>query len=197
MIPFEHIVLVDFENVPDVDFAGIEGKPVRVVLLIGTRQQRLDLALVRQIHRLNGQIELVEVGVAGRSAFDLALAYQLGLAVKEHPQAQFHIVSQAEDFEPLLRHLASRGMDVTRHVVFPSLYLPIPVRRDAPVVRLEKLIEQIRQGTVRPRKRSTLEHVIATFDGNDLTKEQVKVVLEQLIRQRVLLIDDRDKVGYP
>ncbi len=197
MIPFEHIVLVDFENVPDVDFAGIEAKPVRVVLLIGTRQHRLDLALVRQIHRLNGQIELVEVRVAGRIAFDLALAYQLGVAAKEHPQAQFHIVSQAEDFEPLLRHLASRGLNVTRHNVFPSLYLPIPLRRDAPVVRVEKLIEQIRDGTLRPRKRSTLEQVIATFDGNDLTKEQVRVVLDQLIRQRVLLIDDRDKVGYP
>lgn len=197
MIPFEHIVLVDFENVPDVDFAGMEGKPVRVLLLIGARQRRLELALVRQIHRLSGQIELVEVGATGRSAFDLALAYHLGVATKEHPQAQLHIVSQAEDFEPLLRHLASRGMNVTRHDSFPLLYLPIPVRRDAPVVRLDKLIEQIRQGSVRPRKRATLEHVIATFDGNDLSKEQVRVLVEQLIRQRVLLIDDRDRVGYP
>lgn len=197
MISFEHIVLVDFENVPDVDFAGMEGKPVRVLLLIGARQRRLDLALVRQIHRMSGQIELVEVGATGRSAFDLALAYQLGVAAKEHPQAQFHIVSQAEDFEPLLKHLAARGLEVTRHDAFPLLYLPIPVRRDAPVVRLDKLIEHLRQGGVRPRKRSTLEHFLATFDGHSLTKEQVAALVDQLLSQRVITIDDRDKVGYP
>lgn len=197
MASFEHIVLVDFENVPDVDLASIEGKPVRAVLVIGARQRRLDLALVRQVHRMSGQIELIEAGASGRGAFDLALAYQLGLAVKEHPRAQFHIVSHTEDFEPLIRHLAERGMVVVRHDSFPALYLPIPVRRVESVVLLDRLIAHLRNAGIRPRKRATLENLISGFEGNSIPKGQVSALITQLLQHRVITIDDRDKVGYP
>eukprot|EP01031_Cornospumella_fuschlensis_P013228 gene13228-biopygen11165 len=71
----DHLVFVDFENVPALDLSAIEGKSARVTLLIGKNQKKLDLDLVRQIHRLAPQVDLVEVGASGHNALDLTLAF--------------------------------------------------------------------------------------------------------------------------
>src|SRR4051812_27262518 len=79
--PMNH-VFVDFENVPSVDLSLIRGRPVDVTLLIGEKQRRLDLDLVRQIHEHATQVSLVEVGASGRNALDLVLAWHLGHAAE-------------------------------------------------------------------------------------------------------------------
>ncbi|MES1168419.1 MAG: hypothetical protein ABUL61_04545, partial [Oleiharenicola lentus] len=67
---FTYFVFVDFENVPTADLGLVEGKPVHVTFLIGKKQTWLDLTLVKQIHRLATQVELVEVGASGHNALD-------------------------------------------------------------------------------------------------------------------------------
>ena len=120
-----HFVLVDFENVSEVDLGLVEDRPVHVTLLIGKNQKKLDLALVRQIHRLAARVELVEVGASGHNALDLTLACYLGQAVQQWPTAQFHIVSKDQDFEPTIGHLVARGVEVARCDAFHLLsFLP-------------------------------------------------------------------------
>lgn len=124
---FNHFVFVDFENVSDIDLGLVEGKPVHVTLLIGKNQKKLDLSLVRQIHRLATQVELVEVGASGHNALDLTLAFYLGQSVQRSPTAGFHIVSKDQDFEPMIGHLTTRGMKVARCDAFHLLpFLPRP-----------------------------------------------------------------------
>ena len=118
---FAHFVFVDFENVPDVDLGLVEGKPVHVTLLIGKNQKKLDLTLVRQIHRLASQVELVEVGATGRNALDLTLAFYLGQSVHQRSSAQFHIVSKDQDFDPMIGHLVGRTVKVARCEAFHLL----------------------------------------------------------------------------
>jgi hypothetical protein len=116
-----YFVFVDFENVQKVDLALIEGKPVHVTLLIGKNQTWLDLALVQQIRRLPNQVELLEVGASGRNALDLTLAQYLGRAVERIPEATYGIVSKDKDFDPMIAHLVSRGIDVVRKDTFAGL----------------------------------------------------------------------------
>lgn len=224
----EHFVFVDFENVPKVDLGLVEGRPVHVVLLIGKKQTRLDLPLVRQIHRLAAQVELVEVGATGRNALDLTLACYLGQAVERTPGADFHIVSKDKDFEAMIAHLRGKGIKVARHDSFAALPFlaprkklrskppfitategaetkPAAAPKAAPPSRLEpaadrlsQLIQQLKIGGManRPKKRSTLEHHIAAFHGNKLSPDEVRAQIDQLVRRRVIAIDDKGRVTY-
>jgi hypothetical protein len=114
-------VFVDFENVPSVDLTLIRGRPADVTLLIGEKQRRLDLDLVRQIHEHATQVSLVEVGASGRNALDLVLAWHLGHAAEQCPKDTFFVVSKDKDFDPLIKHLRARGLEVARVDAFSAL----------------------------------------------------------------------------
>ena len=115
MASLTHHVFVDFENVPNVDLTLIENRPARVTLLIGKRQQKLDLKLVQQILRFADQVKLVEVGASGRNALDLTLACYLGRAIQLESGTTFAIVSRDKDFDPMIAHLKGTGVMVSRH----------------------------------------------------------------------------------
>lgn len=216
-----HFVFVDFENVPDVDLGGVEGKPVHVTLLIGKNQGKIDFALVDQIHRLSAQVELVKVGASGRNALDLTLACYLGQEVQQNPGAEFYIVSKDRDFEPMIDHLRGKNIKVTRHDSFATLpFLPkpkkhSPVKVAAPVKtsapgkavasvqatsgdeRFEKLVTRLKNNSApRPKKKSSLLAHINTVFGGKLNEMEQNQKLAELVRRGVLSIDAKDKVTY-
>ncbi len=114
-------VFVDFENVPNVDLALIRDRAAEVTLLIGEKQRRIDLELVRQIHAHATQVTLIEVGASGRNALDLVLAWHLGNSADRYPSDMFFVVSKDKDFDPLIKHLRSRGLEVARVDAFAAL----------------------------------------------------------------------------
>ncbi|HEX2853753.1 MAG TPA: PIN domain-containing protein [Opitutaceae bacterium] len=120
-----HFVFVDFENVPEVDLAAIAGRAVHVTLLLGNKQKKLDLELVKQIKAFHAQVDLVEVGGSGRNALDLTLACYLGRAIERAPAAGFAIVSKDKDFAPMIAHLVTQKIEVARYDSFAALpFLP-------------------------------------------------------------------------
>lgn len=131
-------VFVDFENVPSVELSAIGPHPVEVTLLIGEKQRRLELPLVRQIHEHAAKVTLVEVGASGRNALDMVLAWHLGKTIEQHPDDVYFVVSRDKDYDPLIRHLRTRGHDVTRVDSFnalPFVMTQAPVRKPAPARR--------------------------------------------------------------
>jgi hypothetical protein len=192
-----HFVFVDFENVHTVDLALIASQPVHVTLLIGEKQKRLDLALVRQIHRHAAQVELVEVGATGRNALDLVLACHLGKAVVQHPGGLFHIVSKDKDFNPLVGHLRAEDINVARHDVFTSLPFLTPPKTTAADDRLTKLIDGLQgQQRSRPQRRKTLLSHIQAFYNNRLAPPEAEAVVDDLQQRGILSIDEKGKVSY-
>ena len=118
-------IFVDFENVPTVDLALIGDHVAEVTLLIGEKQRRLELTLVRQIHEHAAKVNLIEVGASGRNALDLVLAWHLGKTAERHPDDHFFVVSKDKDFDPLITHLRARKLNVERIDAFSMLpFLP-------------------------------------------------------------------------
>jgi hypothetical protein len=197
-----HHVFVDFENVPSVELTLIDGKPVHVTLLIGEKQKRLDLALVRAIHRHATQVTLIEVGASGRNALDLVLACHLGQAATHHPQANFHIISKDKDFDPLVAHLKNAGVRVARHGAFDALpFFGRPrkiVPRPAEEERLAKLIDRLETKTrARPAKRTRLLSHINGFYGNALSEAELEGIAANLVDRGIIAIDPEGRVTYP
>lgn len=213
-----HFVLVDFENVQDIDLALVESHPVQVVLCIGKSQQRLELGLVRQIHRQSAQVTLVDVGASGRNALDLTLSFYLGERVAKAPSAEFCIVSKDKDFDPMISHLTTRAIKVGRYESFAGLpFLPAvkqpaaakkptrPVKSTAPHQpesvgaddKLQKLTSRLKNNLgPRPKRKDRLLSHIGNAYGNKLSAEEQADLLQQLIAGGVLRIDAKDNVTY-
>jgi hypothetical protein len=219
---FRHFIFVDFENVPRVHLDAVKGKPVHVTLLLGEKQKRLELALVRQIHELGReQVELIEVGASGRNALDMVLAAHLGRCTLQHPDAAFVIISKDRDFDPLIAHLVAAKLRVERHPDFSTLVFlgspkpkPAPAPRFAParvaptrpaarpttvpVDTFEKLVGRLRSHAgPRPKRKDRLLHHISTAFGNKLTEAELNAHAVELVRRGVLTIDAKGKVTYP
>lgn len=219
-----HFVFVDFENVPSVDLALLEGKPVHVTLFIGEKQTRLDFALVRQIHRYASQVRLIPVGASGRNALDLVLAAHLGRAMGEREAAEFTIISRDHDFDPVVAHFSASGVSVRRapdlaalpifrpakpraplggrrateskqpaSAVSPPAPLATPSRRQA---KLERLAEQMKTKSHRPKTRVSLLHHIDTVFGPQLAPADQEAILAELLGRKLFTIPDGKKVVY-
>lgn len=193
-----HHIFVDFENVPTVDLALIADHNAHVTLLIGDKQKRLDLPLVRQIHRHASRVTLIEVGGSGRNALDLVLACHLGQAVVNRPGAVFHIVSKDKDFNPLVAHLRAADVDVTRHDAFAALpFLQRNAPRAAPDDRLGRLIDRLSHKTIaRPVRRKTLLSHIQAFYANRLSPDELEAVVAALEERGVIAFDEKGRVNY-
>lgn len=199
---FAHRVFVDFENVPTVDLAPVAGQPVHVTLLIGERQRRLELALVRQIHQHAEQVTLVEVGATGRNALDLVLACHLGKALEQHATAEFYIVSKDRDFDPLISHLTAERIAVSRHDSFAQLpcLKARPGGAGAPgrteTERLTKVIAALAKpnGSRPKRMKRLLAHINSMF-ANGLSESELTTVVDELVRRGILRVDG-EKIAY-
>lgn len=203
-----HFVFVDFENVPKVDLAPVAGKSVHVTLLIGKKQTKLDTTLSLQLNKFSDQVDPVHVDASGRNALDMILAGYLGQAVERHPGAHFHIVSKDQDFEPLMAHLQSKGVQVSRHDAFAALPFlassrktpaqkpTTPTKPKAPDDKYLKLLDQIKSGKNRPGTRAKLMHHIHTVYGQKTSPEQQTEVIIRLADENLITIDEKDRVRY-
>jgi len=199
---FSEFVFVDFENVGEVDLSWIEGNPVHATLLIGRHQNKIALPLVTQIHRLAGQVDLVEVDASGRNALDLTLAAYLGMAIERSPEAKFTIISKDKDFDAMIRHLSASGVTVSRHESLASASSPGRRRKAAPAAdsdpRWQKLVSRLADPEMknRPRSRKSLISHIRAQLGKAATEDSVDAVLKLLLDDGVLSFDSKDKIRY-
>jgi hypothetical protein len=132
---FAHYIFVDFENVQDVDLELIEGRPVHVTLLIGSKQTKLPTELSMQIHNFSGQLQPVQLDASGRNALDLTLSSYLGRTLERAPGAQYAIVSRDKDFDPMIGHWRSLGVDLVRVPAFAAVPFLGGSSRRAPAAR--------------------------------------------------------------
>ncbi|HUJ44050.1 MAG TPA: PIN domain-containing protein [Opitutaceae bacterium] len=193
-----HHVLVDFENVQAVDLGSLGDKPVAVTLLLGRMQKRLEVGLVQQLLQRPSGVRLIEMGVSGKNALDLALAYHLGKAAAADPGGCFHIISRDRDYDPLIAHLKQAGIKIWRHDTF-SIQAILPEGKPAATAgKIEIVANRLRRSTTnRPKRKSTLlSHIRAQFQGR-LKDSEAGEIVAALVGRGIIGIDSKDKVTYP
>lgn len=197
-----HHILIDFENVPAVDLAPLVGQAIEVTLLIGERQKQMKIDQVTALVAGGSAMRLIKVGVTGRNALDLTLAYYLGRASLENPRAEFHIISRDTDYDAMIEHVNRHGIRVDRAASVDELeflqrsYAP---GRDeqADHGRVDDVIELLdRNEASRPKTKKRLRSSIASWYASEITEEELDEILLALERRGIVAIDDRGRVSY-
>ncbi len=198
-----HVVLIDGENVPEVD-AGLFGhESVRFILLFGANQSKMKVELVERLVEHAAAVKLIRLGSSGKNALDFALAYYLGQAAASDPGAHYHLVSKDGGYDPLVKHLQSRGLAVQRHAGNDSLPFlkrpPVKAAAKTPAnaadmfaITVERLKNHVKN---RPKKKKGLLGTLTNYLGKTpvMTPE---ALLERLIRAGHVSIGEKEELCY-
>jgi hypothetical protein len=134
--------------------------------------------------------EDVRASANGRNALDMQIAFYLGQLAAKDASAQVHVISKDTDYDPLIAHLQSKGLDVRRSATLSGL---LPVENE----RLEKAIEHLSgPKTNRPRRKITLVNALNNLWGKSLSEAEIEGLIAELVQRGVLSVDGT-KVAYP
>lgn len=180
MIP--SIWLVDYENVQKITPAAIP-PDVHLRVFVGANQPRLPTALVKLQDTLKERFRFVWIEGTARNTLDFHIACHLGEALVQTPNANFVILSNDKGFDPLIRHLAARGIRCRRQGQESSAARVPPKPAEDPVIaQVVNHLHKIEK-TKRPRKRQTLTNYLTNHFKKKLTAPQISTAIEQLVKQ--------------
>ncbi len=213
-------VFVDFENVCEIDTTLLENTNVHFTLLLGAGQTKLDVGLVQQLLLHASSVQLVRITSRGKNALDFALAYYLGQAAAAAPQTTFHIVSKDTGFDPLIEHLISKQIRISRHNDFADLISPAvgqaatspkPKASTKPKatasngvtgqvsgesVTDQALVQLRKVSANRPKSRKSLVSFLTSHLGPNLTETGAARLIDRLSQGGNLAIDTKGAVTY-
>lgn len=95
-------------------------------LLVGSKQTKLDTDLVVKLMEHASSVNLVKLTSSGKNALDFTLAYYLGRVAVTDPTAYFHIIAKDTGYDPLIKHLRERHINVQRHASCSDLSFTWP-----------------------------------------------------------------------
>lgn len=196
-------LLVDFENVQPKNLAQLRGRPVHVMIFVGSQQSKLPFELAQTVQALGERAEYVQIAGTGRNALDLHIAYYVGRLAAQHPGAQFFIFSKDRDYDVLIKHLVARSIRCRRTNNLGDLPAPqgvpavrpsqAPVKTPAAPDRLAPVVAHLRKlkGS-RPRKLKTLKSSLAAQFAREGGAARVEQLIEDLRQRGVIAIEGND-----
>lgn len=203
-------IFVDFENTQDIELDLIADKPVKVFLILGGKQERLPVALVKTLIKYSSQIQVIETEQTGNHALDFVLACQIGVQSVADPKGYFHIFSRDKGFDAVILHLREQKILGARHEEFAKIpvlvnaamfstdeQLTVPTKLSA-TERVTQIAERLsKPKATRPAKRKTLFTYVAANFKKLLSDTEVEAIIAGLVKAKVLSITTDGKVEYP
>lgn len=189
-------VLIDFENVQPKNLELLKGRSFKVLVFVGANQTKVPIKLAKALQALGKNGEYIEISGSGQNALDFHIAYYIGRLAADDPLANFHVISRDKGFDPLIRHLRGRNLDVRREKDLAE----IPVLRISTKTSTDKKIDAIvnnlkARGQNRPRKVKPLQNLINNLISEELGEADLTSLVEEL-RKRKLIVVNQEKVSY-
>lgn len=189
-------ILIDYENVQPSDLAILRDGPFKVKVFLGPNQAKVPVALAAALQHLGASAEYVLLDSSGSNALDFHIAYYVGLLSAQEPAAFFHIISKDTGFDPLIKHLKTKGVFAQRSTSVSSIpyFKPnLPSTSDgqveAVVVHLAKL------KAAKPRTEKTLLSTLHALFKKELSEAQLTALFALLCKRGIVKVDGT-KITY-
>jgi hypothetical protein len=190
--------LIDFENVQPDSLAALGDDAVRVLVFVGANQAKgkIRFELVEALQRMGERARYIPMAGNGPNALDFHIAYYLGRLAVEEPTAYFHVISKDTGFDPLIEHLKTQKIAVSRSpTVEATPYVQLATLGD-PSDRARLVMERLSQPkATRPRTYQTLSNHVAFLFQKRLTEVEVAAVIKSLQESGFIAVAD-GKIGY-
>lgn len=205
-------ILVDFENCPHETARGLKGADVRLVLFLGPHQTKIPLELAEAIQPLGDRVRFIKLSSPGKNSLDFHVALLLGQLVSEDPLGAFHVVSNDQGFDSIIKYLVSRSIKAKRWAKIDDIATGLGSRPPSSptaqasmeadvgdVVGLtgELFIKRLMNPkATKPRSLNTVATYIKNIAGPKLLPDQVQLVIQRLQAESKLLLSSTGRVSY-
>ena len=189
-------VLIDYENVQPKSLAVLAEHSFNVLVFFGVNQTKVSIEFMTSIQRLADSARVIQLSAGGKNALDFYIAYYLGDLATREPHAKYHVISKDTGFDPLLKHLKSKGVDVHRVAdlaEIPDLRIKEKMSDDEKIDAVVKNLAA--RGQSRPRKVSTLQNTINTLFTRKLSQKELTNLVDELARRKYISVN-QSNVSY-
>lgn len=213
-----NVILIDYENVQPPSMKELLAPGFSVLVFVGASQAKISMDVAEAIHALGAQGRYVRCQGNGSNALDFHIAFYIGEMSVAEPDVFFHIVSKDTGFDPLLAHLRSRGLRVSRSASVAELPMfravkqsaaaktpaplmpkpkpkpkPEPLHEDPHLQRVHAQL--IKHGKARPTTLKTLANAVHNMFQKSLPDSDVTALIQKL-QQRKWIVLEGNKVRY-
>jgi hypothetical protein len=189
-------VLIDYENVQPTDLAMLRGGPFKVKVFLGANQAKIPVALAAAMQGLGADAEYVLLEASGSNALDFHIAYYIGLLSAQDSSAFFHIVSKDTGFDPLVKHLKTKGVFAHRSASVSSIPYFKPVPPAGSDAQIEAVVAHlVKLKAARPRAEKTLLSTLHALFKKELSDHQLAALFASLCKRGIVKVDG-SKVSY-
>ena len=185
-------VLIDFESVQPEQLASLDLDHFKVMLFVGSQQTKLPFELAAAIQRLGPRAEYVKISGNGPNALDFHIAFYIGRMAATDKTAYFHIISKDKGFDPLIEHLKTKRILVSRARDISEIPLIRATNAKSRDQRLEIVVARLRQlQNAKPRAMKTLRSTIESLFQKQLSESEVAEILDALQSQGLVTAGDK------
>ncbi len=184
-------VLIDFENVQPKNLSILAAHPFKVFVFIGANQTKLSTDIAVPMQELGDRAKYVKMDGNGPNALDFHIAYYIGELAAADPKGNYHIISKDRGFDPLIRHLKGKNIQVRREsdlAEIPNLRIPKKAKKDDKIDAIVKNLTS--RGQSRPRKVKTLQNVISNLVSENLDEAGLATLINELKKRKLIVIND-------
>jgi hypothetical protein len=184
-------VLIDFENVQPKNLEILSQHNFKVLLFVGASQTKLSFELAVAMQELGEDARYIKIAGNGPNALDFHIAYYIGELVKDDPQAYFHIISKDTGFDPLIKHLKSKGVHIQREKHLGEIPVLQVSSATSDSEKIDAIVKNlIGRGHSKPRKMSTLANTINNIFTESLEARDLDSLINKLIKSGYIVVRD-------
>ncbi len=189
-------VLIDFENVHPKNLELLTKHPFKVFVFVGASQTKVPFDLADSMQLLGNDARYIKIAGNGQNALDFHIAYYIGELAAKDPDGVFHIISKDKGFDPLIKHLKSRRIDVQREKDIREIKILRVSNTTSTDEKIAAIVKNLGgRGQSRPRKVRTLENTINTLFTKKLAKNELSALVKEL-QKRNLIVVNQTNVSY-
>ena len=190
-------MLIDYENVQPEDIEALNKEYYKVKVFIGSSQSSLKTKLATAIHNMTDRAEYITINGNGKNALDFHIAFYIGQLSMEEPYSFFHIISKDTGFDPLIRHLKDKKILACRSADISEMPLEKVLKAKTKSEKVAIIIDNLKgREASKPSTFSKLLTDINSVFKKQLPEEEIKTLLDYLIKQKLIIVSDDMKVTY-
>ena len=192
----KNYVLIDYENVQPDAMTALEQNHFVVLVFVGSNQAKVTYEVAAVLQRMGDRAGYIKIAGSGKNALDFHIAYYIGQLAAKEPDARFHIVSKDSGFDPLIQHLKTKKISVSRVNDIANLSSVKKVPPKSSPDRIAIVIANLKhRGASNPRTLKTLASTINSLFQKTLSAPEVENIITELKKQSVVIVN-QTKVSY-
>ncbi|MEM6300051.1 MAG: PIN domain-containing protein [Bacteroidota bacterium] len=202
----DRIVLIDYENLPNIDLTKAEDDQTEIHIFVGKNQHKIPIEVVMQMQRMGSKAHWVRISGPGKNNLDFHLCFVMGQLHERKPiENQFFVLSKDKGFDSVVNFANEWGRKCYRIEEISQIENPeaikealkVPKRPQKVSKKLDLILEVLRKQKPqsRPRKLRTFKNFVEANFTPLVEELKIEGIIKEL-RAAGRVFEENGKMVY-